>query len=628
MPESKTIAPCGLWQSPISPRMLSQRLRLEDVQWDSDGHTLVWLEGRSDRGVLVGRMEGNARRDLTSEQSVRGGVGYGGGEFTMADGRIFYTDKGGQLFTRSLGQGEAMLLTPLFGAAVSPALSPDGKWLVYVFSDGKTDLLGLVDSEGHAWPAKLAVGADFYMQPNWHPSGKMLAWVEWDHPNMPWDGTRLILAKMEDEPPRVTERKVVTGDGDTPVSQPRFSPDGRWLSYLAADGDWEDLVVMDIASGERRILVKGDGFALAPLAWIQGIRSYGWSHTGESLYYLRYSKGYATLWQVEFENGRSRPIDVAPYTWIQQLSVNPQRDELAFVASAPSVPDRVVRWDGDALQVEARSDSEMIASEFLPNPRLVTWQAEDKTTVQGFYYPPANPRFTSDELLPAILNIHGGPTSEAMLHYSAEIAYFTSRGYAFMEVNYRGSSGYGRTFREKLYQHWGDLDAVDASGAAHALIDQGLADAKRLVIKGGSAGGYTVLNALIRYPGLFKAGICSYGVSNLFLLNLETHKFEAHYNDSLVGILPEAAARFHAWSPQFHLDAIRDALAVFQGKEDKVVSPDQADIIVQALQRNHVPYIFHLYDGEGHGFRKPETILDYYQQVEKFLLQYVLFGNA
>jgi len=628
MTESKTIAPCGLWQSPISPRMLSQRLRLEDVQWDSDGRTLVWLEGRSDRGTLVGRVEGDARRDLTSEQSVCGGVGYGGGEFTVAGSRIFFTDKGGQLFTRSLGQGEAKLLTPPFGAAVSPTLSPDGKWLVYVFSDGKTDLLGMVDSEGRAWPAKLVVGADFYMQPIWHPSGKMLAWVEWDHPNMSWDGARIVLAKLEGESPRVIGRKVVAGDEKTPVSQPRFSPDGRWLSYLTADGDWEDLVVMDITSGEKRVLVKGDGFALAPLAWVQGVRSYGWSHTGESLYYLRYAQGSATLWQVELGNGHSTPIDVSSYTWIQQLSVNPQKDELAFIASAPSIPDRVVRWDGQALHIEARCDSEMIAPDFLPVPRLVTWQAEDKTPVQGFYYPPTNPNFTSAELPPAILNFHGGPTSEATLRYSAEAAYFTSRGYAFMEVNYRGSSGYGRTYRETLRQHWGDLDTEDASGAAHALIDQGLADAKRLVIRGGSAGGFTVLNALIRYLGLFKAGICLYGVSNLFLLNLETHKFEAHYNDTLVGILPEAAARFHAWSPQFHLDAIRDALAVFQGKEDKVVLPDQAEIIVQALQRNHVPYIYHLYEGEGHGFRKPETVLDYYQQVEKFLLQYVLFGNA
>jgi len=628
MPEPKMIIPCGLWQSPISSRMLSQRLRLDDVQWDSDGHTLIWLEGRADRGVLVGRAEGDARRDLTSEQSVRGGVGYGGGEFTVAGGRIFFTDRGGQFFTRDLGRGEVMLLTPPFGAAASPALSPDGKWLAYVFSDGKTDLLGLVDAAGQTWPTKLAQGADFYMQPIWHPSGKLLAWVEWNHPNMPWDGTRIVLAKLEGESPRVAERKVVAGDGDTPVSQPRFSPDGHWMSYLTADEDWEDLVVMDIVSGERRVMVKGDGFALAPLAWVQGVHSYGWSHTGESLYYLRYAQGGTTLWQVELGNGRSRQIDVSPYTWIQQLSVNPQKDALAFVASAPSIPDRVLSWDENGLHVEARCDPEMIAPDFLPAPQLVTWQAEDKTPVQGFYYPPANPKFASDELPPAILNFHGGPTSESPLRYSSEAAYFTSRGYAYMEVNYRGSSGYGRTFREKLRLHWGDLDTEDASGAAHALIDQGLADAKRLVIKGGSAGGYTVLNALIRYPGLFKAGICLYGVSNLFLLNLETHRFEAHYNDTLVGILPEAAPQFHAWSPQFHLDAIRDALAVFQGKEDKVVLPDQAEIIVQALQRNQVPYIYRLYEGEGHGFRKPETAVDYYQQVEKFLQQYVLFGNA
>jgi len=210
--------------------------------------------------------------------------------------------------------------------------------------------------------------------------------------------------------------------------------------------------------------------------------------------------------------------------------------------------------------------------------------------------------------------------------YSAESAYFTSRGYGYLVVNYRGSSGYGRTYRNALRHRWGEVDVEDAAGGAQALAELGLADPAKLVIEGGSAGGYTVLNALIRYPGRFKAGVCEYGVSNLFTLAMDTHKFELHYLDSMVGLLQKAADRYHAWSPIFHAGAIRDQLAVFQGKDDKVVPPAQSEEIVAALRQGGVPYIYKLYDGEGHGFRKRETIIDYLQETERFLQQYVLFS--
>ena len=203
----------------------------------------------------------------------------------------------------------------------------------------------------------------------------------------------------------------------------------------------------------------------------------------------------------------------------------------------------------------------------------------------GTYYAPTNPEYTSDGLPPAIVYIHGGPTSEQPVTYSAERTYFTTRGYAWLEVNYRGSSGQGRTYLQALRSNWGLADREDAAGGANALISQGLADPHRLIIRGGSAGGYTVLNTLIHYPGLFKAGICLYGVSNLFSLAQDTHKFEAHYNDSLVGPLPEAAEKYHAWSPIFHASQINDALAIFQGSIDKVVPPSQSEEIVNALRQ-------------------------------------------
>ena len=277
--------------------------------------------------------------------------------------------------------------------------------------------------------------------------------------------------------------------------------------------------------------------------------------------------------------------------------------------------------------IEARSGGESLAPEFLPPPRGITWKAPDGSPVYGLYTPPSHPEYAGQGLPPAILHIHGGPTSQTPVAYSPETAYFTSRGYAYLAVNYRGSSGYGRSYRNALRQRWGEVDIEDAAGAAQALVDQGLADPGKIVIEGGSAGGYTVLNALIHYPGRFKAGICEYGVSNLFTLAMDTHKFEERYLDSMVGPLPEASARYHDWSPIFHADAIRDPLAVFQGKDDKVVPQAQSDEIVAALRQRGVPHIYRLYDGEGHGFRKRETIIDYLKETERFLQQYVLFAS-
>ncbi|MEN6579360.1 MAG: prolyl oligopeptidase family serine peptidase, partial [Anaerolineaceae bacterium] len=256
----------------------------------------------------------------------------------------------------------------------------------------------------------------------------------------------------------------------------------------------------------------------------------------------------------------------------------------------------------------------------------LTWQSSDGVTVHGLYYPPAHPDVEAAGAPPVVVYIHGGPTSQVFDAFNLEADFFTSRGYGYFAVNYRGSTGYGRAYRDALKGEWGRIDLQDTIEGCQALIARGLADPAKLVIKGGSAGGYTVLNALVHHPGFFKAGICSYGVSNLFTFELDTHKFEAHYNASLVGKLPEAAEKYHAWSPIFHADKIRDAVAIFQGSEDKVVPPEQSEEMVRALQSNHVPHLYKLYEGEGHGFRKKVNLIDYYETVDRFLKQHVIFS--
>jgi len=283
-----------------------------------------------------------------------------------------------------------------------------------------------------------------------------------------------------------------------------------------------------------------------------------------------------------------------------------------------------VSWENGLQLIEKRTSGEAIPAADLPEPQTIEWPAPDGTIVHGLYYPPTSARYFSEGLPPAIVNIHGGPTSMRANSYNADAAYFCTRGYAYMEVNYRGSTGFGRNYMLKLREKWGLVDTEDAAGAAGALAALGLIDPQRSVIKGGSSGGYTVLNALIHFPGVFKAGVNLFGVANLYDFVIGTHKFEERYNVSLVGPLPETAERYKAWSPVFHAAQIKDPVAVFQGADDRVVPPEHSEQIVAALKANGVPHIYRLYPGEGHGFRKTETIVDFYENLEKFLKQYVL----
>jgi dipeptidyl aminopeptidase/acylaminoacyl peptidase len=246
--------------------------------------------------------------------------------------------------------------------------------------------------------------------------------------------------------------------------------------------------------------------------------------------------------------------------------------------------------------------------------------------VHGIFYAPCNENFDGLGLPPLIVLIHGGPTSQRGAHYDPLAQFFTSRGYAALQVNYRGSTGYGREYRDQLKNNWGIFDVDDAVSGARHFAEQGIVEADKLVIMGGSAGGFTVLKALEDHPGFFKAGICLYGVANQFTLVADTHKFEERYSESLLGPLPEAAQRYRQRSPVFYADKIQDPIAIFQGEDDKVVPRSQSDQIVAALQRNGVPHEYHLYPGEGHGFRKSETVEAFYKSVEKFLRQYVIYA--
>ena len=624
----------GLWPSPVSAKSLSLGIRLSEPCWDTDGQTLGWIEGRSDRGVIVVQAaDERATRDLTSDISVRAFVGYGGGDFTLSHGAAYFVAAEDQrIYRQELAGGKARPITPAFGAASSPTVSPDGRWLLYVHTYEETDSIAVVDTQGRHWPQRLSEGRDFYMQPSWHPSGDRAAWVEWDHPNMPWDGTDLKVANIaypEGALPVVTSASVVAGNRDTAIYQPLFSRDGKSLVYASDESGIGQLYRRDLTTGAATRLTDGDGDFAEP-AWNQGMHNLAETANG-TIVGVRNLKGFKSLVTIKRDGALKDRADAHPgYTALTAPAAAPNNEKVACVVSSGQRPPRVVVIDLSEplprMSVRRRGDSEAVPAEALSEPRPVSWTSFDGEQAHGLYYPPASDRFEGTGLPPLIVSVHGGPTSQVTTAWAANTQYLATRGYAVLVPNYRGSTGYGREYMLKLRESWGIYDVQDSKFGAQAMAEQGLADRNRLVIMGGSAGGFTVLQSLVELPGFYKAAVCMFGVANQFLLAADTHKFEQRYLDTMLGPLPEAAAVYRERSPIFHVDKIVDPIAVFQGAIDRVVPREQSDTIVASLRARGVPHEYHVYEGEGHGWRKSETIEAFYKSVERFLTQQVLFA--
>ncbi len=627
----KSRKPYGAWPSSIMPQDISQRLTFSDVAWNEDG-TLVWRERFGGQGRLIAQPPGGeAVRVMNNDLTVRGGVGYGGGGFTVGHDQVYFVEADSQrIYRQSLRSGLPQPITPKFGAAASPQVSPDGTYLLYVHSYEEEDNLALVDTKGQHWPVKIVTGDDFYMHPRWHPEGDKIAWICWDHPNMPWDGTKLKLGQLTtgNHPyPTLESETTVAGDEEISIFQVEFSPDGRYLAYTSDQGGWWQLYLYDIHKDQHQQLTTGPAEHGKP-AWEQEMRTFGFSADGEQIYFIRNQNGFGTLWAVELSSGETSQLEMnEDYTWFEQIAVSPRNDAIALIASSGNIPKRVLTLQpGKREKILRRSIPEDIPQSTYVNPQPIQWQGLDGGEVYGLYYHPEDPEGDLEDLPPLIVLIHGGPTSQRVADFQINVQFFTSRGYAVLQPNYRGSTGYGRDYRNALRGKWGIYDVEDAISGARHLASIGKVEEDKLVIMGGSAGGFTTLKALVDHPGVFKAGICLYGVANQFTLVADTHKFEQHYSDSLLGPLPQAKGIYRERSPLFFADQIQDALAIFQGGEDKVVVPDQAESIVDALKENDIPHEYHLYPDEGHGFKQPETLKHFYHTVDDFLKQHVIYA--
>ena len=622
--------PYGTWKSPINGTSIASGVSLRDVQWNTAGDTLVWWESRGRTGVLQAQTGVQATRDLTDRRlNVAGRVGYGGGAFTLSAGEVFFAANG-RLYGQPLAGGEARAITPEFGSYSSPTVSADGRWVVFVHSYDQLDGLALVDADGEDFPRKLAYGTDFVMQPTWHPSGEYIAFIAWNHPQMPWNGSELRMIKLAADAsgvPYAQDIITLTGDRETAIFQPEFSPDGRYLSYVSDATGWGQIYLYDLERQEHQQLTTCQAEHGTP-AWAQGMRTYGWSGDSQSLVYIENDRGFCKLKRYFLDTADSVSVaHVQDYTELEQVTVSPNSGAIAAISSSSLIPPRVISVSAEgAVFIHRRRGTENLLADQLSAAQAITWTCDDGEEAHGLFYPPV----LHDEMPagkpPVIVNVHGGPTSQRRAGYYSEVQFFTTRGYAVLQVNHRGSTGYGKAYMDRHRGNWGTYDVTDSIAGVKHLAGEGLVDAEKAVIMGGSAGGFTVLQSLVDYPGFYRAGICSYGVSNQFGLLMDTHKFEERYTFWLLGELPEAAELYRERSPVFHADKIVDPIIVFQGTDDVVVPQDQSDSIVASLKRRGVRHEYHLFEGEGHGWRMPETVETYYNKIERFLLQYVIYA--
>ncbi|HLM57131.1 MAG TPA: S9 family peptidase, partial [Pyrinomonadaceae bacterium] len=449
----------------------------------------------------------------------------------------------------------------------------------------------------------LLSGNDFYSSPRLSPDGSRLAWLEWSHPNMPWDGCELWLAEVNDDG-TLGERRLVAGGPEESVVQPEWSPGGV-LHFVSDRSNWWNIYRLG-EGGEAESLYELDAEFGLPL-WVFGMSSYAFA-SDEQIVCAYNVRGFWKLGRLDTRAKELRQIET-PYTEISFLRAAPGR--AVFRGGSPTERLSIVEVDLETGRAEVlrRSGSDQIDSGYLSTAAAVEFPTEGGLTAHAFYYAPRNRDFDAPEgeRPPLMVKCHGGPTATAVTVLRLEIQYWTSRGFAVLDVNYGGSTGYGREYRQRLNGQWGVVDVDDCANGARYLIDRGEADPARCVITGGSAGGFTTLNALT-FRDVFKAGASHFGLSDLTIFVGDTHKFESRYLDRLVGPYPERSDLYFERSSINFTDRLSCPVIFFQGLEDKVVPPNQAELMVEALRRKGLPVAYVAFEGEQHGFRKAESI--------------------
>jgi dipeptidyl aminopeptidase/acylaminoacyl peptidase len=611
-----TPAPYGSWPSPISPDVVARAgRRLGAAAIAGDGATW-WAEGRPGEGgrvVLMRRPTGGGEPEVVTPEGfyVRTRVHeYGGGAWRLAapDLVLFANFADQRLYRQRLGESPVTITPePESETGLRYAdfrVSPDGETVVCVrevhgSGEAENQIVSLPIGGG-AEPTVLASGRDFYSFPRLSDDGGMLAWTCWDHPNMPWDGTELWIASLA-EPEEAT---LVAGGPAESIFQPEWDSEGGL--YFASDRDgWWNLYRSGAEGVEQ---VTAERAEIGHPQWLFDGSTYALMDDG-SILCVRCERGEERLFILDPGAAALRDLGL-PFTSFGWPTLSAHGARVAFTASSPVAEAAVVVFDAGSGEVETvrTGSDESIDPAYVSIPRAIECPTSGGATAHGFYDPPASAEREGPEgeLPPLIVQSHGGPTSHTTPALDREFSFWTSRGIGVVDVNYRGSSGYGRPYRDALRGSWGIVDTDDCIAAARFLAATGEADGARLAIRGGSAGGYATLCALV-FHDEFATGASYYGVADTETLASDTHKFESRYLDSLIGPYPERADLYRERSPINFVERLRAPVILFQGLEDEVVPPSQSETMVAALKANGVPYAYLAFAGEQHGFRRSET---------------------
>ena len=622
----------GTWPSPISAQAVAaQGTRLGSVSVDGDD--IYWLERRPNEGgrsVLVRRSADGRLVELTPEGfNVRTRVHeYGGGAYVVANAHVYFSNFVDQRVYQVGGN----------------AITSNGQWFYADFAydavrrrliavredhsrsdrEPETTLVAIPLDGSESAGDVIASGHDFYSTPRISPDGARLTWLSWRHPQMPWDGTELWVADITATGALTGAARVAGGPSES-IYQPGWSPDGA-LYFVSDRDNWWKLYRWDGSMSHAVITNAPPDAEFGRPQWI--FETAMWAFAGRSRIVVSYTmRGRWHLGVVDVASGvmSSLAPGLEPREW---LTATPTH--AIVVAGSPKASDAVMQINletGEAEPLKIASPVDLDPA-YISEPDVLAFPTGSNLTAHAFVYPPRHPDYTGapGERPPLIVISHGGPTTATTARFDVAIQYWTTRGFAVADVNYGGSSGYGRAYRERLNGQWGIVDVDDAVNAARYLIAHGKADENRLIIRGGSAGGYTALAALVFHPRVFRAAASYYGVSDIEVLAQDTHKFESRYLDSLVGPYPEARDLYRARSPIHFVDRLSCALILLQGLEDKVVPPNQSEMMADAVRKKGLPVAYLTFEGEQHGFRKASTII---RSLEAELFFYgAVFGFA
>ncbi len=607
------VAPFGSWKSPVtSDLIVSQTIGIDSIAINND--SVYWLEKRPQeqgRNLIVGHFNQGGTQEITPVPlSVRSKIHeYGGGAFTVEQDTVYFSNyQDGRIYRQIMGQQPKPLTNKLDLRYGDLVLDKERNRLICICEDHQTDgeaknsIVSIDISTGKI--QDLLAGDDFYSSPRLSPDGQHLVWLSWNHPDMPWDSSSLWLARLDDDG-LILEPELIAGGNAESICEPKWGGDGT-LYFSSDRTNWWNLYRRKIDGNIEILHQKSAEFAYPH--WVFGLSTF--ALVGNDRLICTYSaEGCWHLGEIDLQTKQFQEIKTK-YTNISNLQAS-DRGFVVFIGGSPTETTAVIKLDLEtgSEQILKRTGSLQIDPGYLSVPEEIAFPTSNNLTAYAWYYPPQNQDYVAPvgELPPLIVKSHGGPTAAASVNLNLRIQYWTSRGFGYLDVNYGGSIGYGREYRQRLAGQWGIVDVDDCVNAAEYLVKQQRVDGDRLVITGSSAGGYTTLAALT-FRDTFKAGASYYGVSNLEILAKDTHKFESRYLDRLVGKYPEDRAIYQERSPIYYTEQLDCPVIFFQGLKDRVVPPNQAEMMFQAIKKKGLPVAYISFEEESHGFRISDNI--------------------